>query len=113
MLYHLSNLSYLLRTGIALVASVLLLAGSPALGTDAQCSEEWEDSSASETCKNEDIVFGDWNNCDPCCSIFAECHTGESDLLAVNPWKKTGIAVPVSNVSDLENCHGTLTDGSC
>ena len=101
----------LLRIGIALVASILLLAASPGLGSNAECADEWEESSASETCNNENIAFGNWQGCEPCCSISAKCHTGNQ--LAANPWKTTIIAVPVSDVSDLQNCQGTLTDGSC
>ena len=107
----LSRLSYSLRIGIALVASVLLLAGSPALGSNAECRDEWDESSASETCNNVNIAFGDWQGCQPCCSIVAKCHTG--NRLSLNPWKSTIIVVPVSEVSDLENCRGTLTEGSC
>lgn len=103
--------SYSLRIGIALVASILLLAGSPALGSNAECSAEWEESSASETCKDPNIMFGDWQGCQPCCSISAKCHTGNQ--LSTSPWKTTIIAVPVSDVSDLENCQGTLTEDSC
>ena len=103
--------SYPLRTGIAFAASILLLAGSPALGSNAQCSDEWEESSASDTYQNPDISFGDWQGCEPCCSIVAKCHTGNH--LSLNPWKSSGIAVPLSDVSDLENCQGTLTAGSC
>ena len=103
--------SYALRFGIAL-ASILLLAGPPALATDtASCEDAWEDSSASETCKEPDILFGDWQGCLQCCSIFAKCHTGNS--LSPDPYMTTGIAVTLSEVDGLENCLGTLTSGSC
>lgn len=100
-----------LRIGIALVASILLLAGSPALASNAQCSAEWEESSASDTCRDVSIEWGNWNNCEPCCLFFAECHNGER--FAINPWDNTTIGVPLSDVDDLENCQGNLTNGSC
>ena len=111
MLSHLSSLSYLLRIGTALVASILLLAGPPALGSYTQCSSEWEESSASETCKDVSIQWGDWNNCEPCCMITAKCNNG--NRFDPDPWDSTIIGVPLSDVDDLENCWGDLTNGSC
>ena len=105
----------LLRTGIAL-AAVLLLAAPPALATSASaCSEEWEDSRASDTCKEPSFAFGDYGNgnnqCLQCCSIFAKCHTGNN--FSSNPYHLDGIAVPLDDVDDLNNCSGYLQVGSC
>ena len=100
-----------LRFVIAL-AAVLSLAGPSALASStAECKDAWDDSSASDTCRNPSIEFGDWNNCLQCCSIFADCHTGQ--MFGPNQYKTTGIGVPLSDVDDLENCQGTLTNGSC
>ena len=100
-----------LRFGLAL-AGALLLAGSPALAeSTAACEDEWEESSASDTCKEPNIQFGDWNNCLQCCNIFAKCHTGNN--FDVNPWHLDGIGVPLSEVDDLQNCRGYLRVGSC
>ena len=99
-----------LRFVVAL-ASILLLAASPALASDtASCEDEWEESSA-DTCNEPNILFGDWQGCLQCCSIFAKCHTG--DNFSPIPYDTTGIAVALSEVDGLENCHGTLTAGSC
>ena len=104
--------AFAFRTGIGAVAA-WLLAGplAPATST-AECEDAWGDSSASDTCKEPNIEFGDWNNCLQCCSIFAKCHTGASRF-SMNQYNTTGIAVPLSDVDDLENCQGTLTNGSC
>ena len=100
-----------LRIGIALVASILLLAGSPALASNAQCSAKWEESSASETCRDASFNWGNWNNCEPCCMITAWCNNGNQ--FDPDPWRRTIIGAPMSDVDDLENCSGILTDGSC
>ena len=104
---------HLLRIAVAL-AFVLLLAGPPALASSAaECEDAWEDSSASDSCNNPTISFGDYNNCEQCCLVFASCHTGESGPLAINPYNLTSIGAPVSDFDDLQNCHGTLKVGSC
>ena len=96
----------------AALAFVLLLAGPPALATStAAYQDEWDESSASDTCKEPNIQWGDWNNRLQCCSIFAKCHTGNN--FANNPWHLDGIGVPLSDVDDLQNCRGYLRVGSC
>ena len=103
----------LLRFAAAL-ASMLLLAGPPALASStAACEDAWEESSASDTCKEPNITFGDYNNCLQCCLVFAKCHTGAFGPLNPNPYNNTTIGAPVSDFDDLENCGGTLTQGSC
>ena len=91
----------------AALAFVLLLAGPPALASStAACQDAWEDSSESDTCKEPNIQWGDWNNCLQCCNIFAKCHTGNNfDSV---PYPLTGIGVPLSDVDDLQNCQGSL-----
>ena len=102
----------LLRFAAAL-ASILLLAGPPALASStAQCWDAWADSSADDTCKDESMEFGDWNNCPQCCNIFATCHTG-AGVTSNNQWNHTSIGAPVSEVDDIQNCQGSLTNGSC
>ena len=129
--------------GIAL-AAVLSLAGAPALGqvclpvpawswlsnhylseaqkeakaayeaADAACCEPYEDSSASDTCRNETIEMVQNGSS---CTVGAECHVpvGLHGFTYVHYayHKSTSITVSTGDVDDLHNCSGDLTNGSC
>ena len=105
MLDRLDCSSYPLRFGIALAALLLVLGAateSRAEATQAQCEAEWADSDADGPCWDEQITpSGDQ------CTISAKCKRGNEDYL------RTSITVDLDSVSDLNNCNGTLTDGSC
>ena len=108
MLNHAAAPSYLLRIGIALALALLLLgaatesrAGGAALQA---CKSAWNDSPASDTCTNAQIAATGVEGDD--CEISAQCTSGGSQSV-------TSITVNLDSVSDLNNCEGTLTDGSC
>ena len=96
--------------GIVLAAIVLLAGPSSALGSE--CGDAWQDSSASESCNAPDINQMDYLDCPNCCRILTRCRRGTR-----YPWedeyKLTGVITEVENVSELENCNGTLKVGSC
>ena len=121
-----------LRIAIAL-AAVLSLAAAPALGGQVcrpapadtsttgyemaanKCCDPYDDSSASDTCRNETIEMAIGS---PQCSISAECHVPAGTwignaYIAIGYHNSTSITVSWDDVDDLRNCTGTLTNGSC
>ena len=108
MLNHSAVPSYSLRIGIVLAAALLLLGAateSRAAGAALQaCKSAWNDSPASNTCTNAQIAATGVEGDD--CEISAQCTSGGSQSL-------TSITVDVNRASGLNNCEGSLTDGSC
>ena len=104
MIKHLTISSYLLRTGIVLAVAFLLLgvATGSLAATDAQCASEWNDSDADDTCSNEQIRAVSGNRC----HITATCPSSSHQ-------QQDSIYVPLTLVSNLKNCGGWLTLGSC
>ena len=97
--------SYLLRTGIALAAALLLLGAateSRAAATDAQCSTQWSNSAADDTCSDEQIQ-AQGNHC----RISASCTMSNGSS------RSDSITVGLNQVSFIENCDGSLTLGQC
>ena len=94
-----------LRSAIAL-ALVLPLLGvaSPVLAdaTQAQCDAEWAESAADAQCSDETITPSGGD-----CTIHARCKT------RVGSEEKASITVDLESVSDLNNCNGVLTNGTC
>ena len=95
-----------LRTVIALAAALLLLGVATASQAfppgPSQCMNKYVQSDADDTCQNEDVTI-DGNNC----SFTAECRDSEGD------WRNTSITVSPEEATQLNNCNGTLTLGSC
>ena len=104
MIRYLTVPSYLLRTGIALAACLLLLGiatGSWA-ATNSQCANKWSQSSADDTCSDETIsAQGDD------CSINASCTTSAGHNV------RDSITVHLNQVSGIRNCNGSLTISHC
>ena len=74
--------------------------------TQAECSEAWEDNSAQSTCSASNTQISvDGNDC----SISSRCSTDTTAF----PYNVTSITVCVSKVSQLTNCDGFLSVGSC
>ena len=94
-----------LRFAAALAAALLVLgaaAESRAAATLEQCQAEWAESDADGPCWDEQITpTGDD------CRITAKCKRGTED------YSRTSITVALDSVSDLRNCNGELTVGSC
>ena len=133
------RVSFALPCGIAL-AAVLSMAGAPALGQvcmpvpadtsppantglmviqpptydDAKdgCCDPYEDSSASSSCRNENIEMVQFGTQ---CSIRAECHVPQDryPYILGGYYKSTSITVSTGDVEDLNNCIGDLTNGNC
>ena len=97
------------RIGVALVAVLLLFgAASPVWAdtTQAQCNDEWAESSAADECTNEQITpSGDD------CVVAASCQYKSKD--GGHGLLQTTITVGLDSVSDLNNCDGSLAVGSC
>ena len=88
------------RISLAL-ATALVLLGVPNLA-QADCLDEWNGSSADETCDQNGILdFGDR------CQIHASCGTRSGD------WVNSTITVSLDDVADLHNCDGSLQVGNC
>ena len=98
--------------GIVL-ATILLLAGPPALGS--ACGDAWNESSASDSCGTPTIDDGvDAQGCLNCCRIRVRCDTGAPFwALPSQQTKDNFIIKTAEQVSELQNCHGTLKVGSC
>ena len=81
---------------------------------DAACCEPYDDSSASDTCRNETIEMVQNGSS---CTVRAECHVpvGLHGFTYVHQayHKSTSITVSTGDVDDLHNCSGDLTNGSC
>ena len=74
--------------------------------TQAECSEAWEDSFAQSTCSaSHTQISVDGNDC----SISSRCSTDTTAF----PYSVTSITVCVNKVSQLMNCNGFLSVGSC
>ena len=89
-----------LRSAIALAAVLPLLGvASPVLAdvTEAQCSAEWAESAADETCSNEEIVVqgGD-------CKISASC-TMDNGVS-----QNDSFMADLDKIDTLVNCNGLL-----
>ncbi len=102
--------------GIVLV-STLLLASPPALGQSAgDCSDAWNDSSASGSCDSPTFDWYGNNSGQSYCTIETNCQTGEWDLSTyplVQKKNAVSITVSMENVERLVNCSGNLYIGSC
>ena len=97
--------------GIVL-ASILLLAGPPALGSQ-ECRDAWNESDASESCGWATISQMTFlSGCTNCCSVYVACKTGKP-AWSMNYWNDTVIAASVDDTRRLVNCQGTLRIGSC
>ena len=124
------------------LAAVLSLAGAPALGqvcmpvpawinnhymseqqkqalaaynsANSACCQPYDNSSASQTCRNEAIEMAQNGSS---CTVEAECHVpvGLHGFTYVHQayYKETSITVSTGDVDDLHNCSGNLTNGSC
>ena len=96
-----------LRIGLALAATLMLL-GVPALSgaaTDSECSTEWSESGADDSCWSETIsASGDTD-----CEIGASCATSQGQGNS----RYTTITVHLSRVDELNNCNGHLKVGNC
>ena len=93
-----------LRFGVALAAALSLLGATTEsrAATNAQCSAQWSNSTADDTCSNEDIK-AQGNNC----RIAASCTMSNGGNRSDN------ITVGLNQVSFIENCDGFLTLGQC
>ena len=99
-----------LRFAVPLAAVLLLLgvaAQSRADTTEAQCSAEWALSAADNECSDEEIEVQDDGDCQITASCQYKSKDGGHGLL------QTTITVGLDSVSDLNNCGGLLTIGSC
>ena len=97
--------SYLSRIGIALAAAMLLLGvatPSWADATNAQCSAKWGESSADDSCSNEQITASGDD-----CRITALC------TMSNGAGRSDSITVHLNQVSGIRNCNGFLTLGHC
>ena len=92
------------RSGVALAAALLLGAAAPAWAdaTQAQCNAKWGESSADDSCSNEQITPTGDN-----CRITASCTTTYGGNVS------DSITVHLDQVSGLRNCDGDLTLGHC
>ena len=81
---------------------------------DAACCEPYDGSSANNTCRNETIRMVQNGSS---CRVGAECHVSVGWHGFTYVWqayyKNTSITVSTSDVDDLQNCAGDLTNGSC
>ena len=104
-MFDLCHRTFPLHIAIVAVATLLLLgiATESRAATDAQCSTEWSESDADDTCSGEQISALSGNRC----WIRAQCSHANG---AVNP---DSIKLPLSLVDNLKNCGGWLTLGSC
>ena len=101
MLSHTAVPSHSLRIGIALVAVLLLLGvATPgwAQATDAQCSAAWSQSSADDSCSNEQISASSATEC----TITASCTMSNGGS------RSDSITSNLNSVSNLKNCNGTI-----
>ena len=91
---------------IALAAALLLL-GTPTVSEavppgNTACTAKYVQSDADDTCRNETVTAQGWN-----CQVVAECKNSARD------WVSSQITVNYNDVSNLNNCNGVLTNGSC
>ena len=103
---NLSRGVFPLRFAAALAAVLLLLGvASPAWAdvTQAQCSAEWAESDADETCSNEEIVVQD----DGDCQITASCTMDNGGS------RNDSFAAALNKISTLVNCNGLLKLEAC
>ena len=85
--------------GVALAAALFLLgvATESQAATAAQCEAEWAQSSADDTCSNEQIsASGDD------CTITALCTMSDGSS------RSDSVTSNLSSVSGLNNCNGTI-----
>ena len=90
------------RFAVALAACLFLLGAateSRATGaTDAQCSTAWSQSSADDTCSNENIYASSETECTITASCTMSNGGNRSDSITSN----------LNSVSNLKNCNGTI-----
>ena len=107
MLDRLRRPSYSSRIGIALAATLFLL-GIPAVSEalppgPSECMSKYTIwSGADDTCRNENVTVVGYQ-----CQFTAECRNSEGD------WVNTQISVTPEEATQLNNCNGVLTLGSC
>ena len=125
---NLARGAFPLGIGAALVV-VLLAFSFPAVSqdstssdapTDAQCSDNWADSAADDTCRNESVTAEGGM-----CRVEAECKvaallvsapvnvpTDDNKTNQDNFFSNSMLAT-LDEVANLHNCNGVLTVGSC
>ena len=93
------------RIGIVAVAVLLLLgvATESRAATSAQCSTEYNESDASDSCTTVSVEAKSGDRC----KIVADCPSG------TGAWQRDTIYVPLDNADDLNNCGGWLSLSSC
>ena len=98
--------------GIVTVAALLLLGAATESRADvtvAQCRTEWAESSADDTCSNEQFYLQGGNDC----TIVALCETTQNTIVSGSVLRSDSIRVHVDSVSSIQNCNGYLRVGDC
>ena len=73
------------------------------------CEDAFEENDVTGVCAFDEVTIDDSDAENPLCVITADCRTTANAF----PLASSTISVTLPDVAKLENCAGTLTNGSC